>query len=81
MYRFEKLLVVGLLLIVLLSISASFFVVREKQENLKTTEVIPTEECDVWNGQQCIDPDSEWFGADFEDRVSYPFCKNYGEVE
>ncbi len=54
----------------------NFLVVEETETEYNTTIV----DCNEWNYDQCIDSDSELFGADVKQKICFNQCVHY-EVE
>lgn len=36
-------------------------------------------DCDKWNGKQCIDSESEWYGCNVESKQCFNFCQKTNE--
>lgn len=44
----------------------------------ETKSVIEGYDCDEWNGTQCLDEESKWFGCDVEKKMCYDYCLDGG---
>lgn len=62
----------------ILTVIALFFMSGMGETTPEPADIRDEYDCGAWIGYQCMDPESQWYGCNVQERVCYAYCQAGG---